>query len=217
MNEQETRTLLTAKLLLEQSGARLDALATSLKTSIENARKNFNTCKLRGGDVDMENVETCLSMIQGKADALCLRKDQFIASHENLIAVALNGEERYWTWPPETKLPPEVKVRRWQIKSEECLPESRNVQLQMAELEQTYIAVIADSAQKLQLISNDLTRELLEEAGKNRVVTIKGIVTRLLIEILKNISELPLDFLNFKGRLPEDLLNQHPPPLSASS
>lgn len=217
MNEQQTRTLLTAKLLLEQSGARLDALATSLKACIENARKNFNTCKMRGGDIDMESMETCLSMIQGTADALCLRKDQFIASHENLIAVALNGEERYWTWPPEAQLPPEVKEQRRQVEPEECLPESRNVQLQMAELELAYIGVIVGSAQKLQLLSNNLTRELLEEVGKDRVVKIIGIVTRVVFEILKNVSEFRVDFLSFKGLLPEDLLNQHPPLFSASS
>lgn len=97
MITQQTGSLATAHRFLEQPGARLNSLAGTLEACIEGARQNFVACNIHGANEDLDAIEQSLTKIRGTADALCLRKDQYIALHDHLIAVALRGEERYWT------------------------------------------------------------------------------------------------------------------------
>ena len=123
MRQQEAHLLLIRKKLMEQSGARLDDLETFVNECIEDARKTFIS-GLGGWKMQTWVTLTWMtwkgffSKIQEGSKEVHGRKDQLIASHEKLIAVAIEGNERYWTLNPSIEMPPELKEKRWQIKPE---------------------------------------------------------------------------------------------------
>ena len=168
MSELEARFLLAGNKLMEEAGKRLEALTASSEACIKGARETFNSCSEHGADIDMDALENCISTIQDGSKELHGRKDRLIAAHEDLIAVALKGEERYRSWRTDFDVPPEWKEEKWQIKPEHCGWDSWSFQLQMADLEQVYVVAIFGGALKLELMSATLARTLLKEVQADK-------------------------------------------------
>ena len=174
MSEQETMFLLAGNNLMAAAGKRIDALTASSEACIKGARDTFNSCSERGADIDRDALEDCISTIQEGSTELRGRMDWLIAAHEDLIAVALKGEERNRAWKLDVGVPPELKEVQWKITPEHCGPDSWSFQLQMADLEQVYAVAILGGALKLQLMSANLARNLLKEVQADKPPRIEG-------------------------------------------
>ncbi len=197
ISEQEARFLLIRDKLMEQSGTRLDDLDALLKACIEGAQENFDAWSGRvedadKGDINMDDVKSCFSKIREASREVRRHKDRLIAGHKKLISVAIEGKERYRTWGPNIEMPTELKEKRWQIKPEQCAWDSQFIQLQMADLEQMYIAVILNGALQIKLMSSKLAIDILQKPPKSGQSNYKiafGLMVREMMRWVRWIAE----------------------------
>ena len=103
--------------------------------------------------------------------------------------------------------------------------DSQFIQLQMADLEQMYIAVILNGALQINQLSSKLVRDLLQQAPenkppKNRIDLVRAItreILRLGFQIVREFFGRKIDPSSLEGWPTEGLLNYLSSPVSASS
>ena len=187
MNDQ-SQMLLSGKRLIEESMVRWNTLSASLENCIKIARENFNICDNYGVDIEMENVQNCISKVDEASVKLCDRRDRLVSAHDDLIAVALDGEVRYrHLFAPDAEIPLELKNEKWKIEPCHCTLDSCVIQLEISELETVFVNVIHKSAEDLQSISVNLLKELLEGDSKSKHLIVNSKIILSLIKGLERV------------------------------